>query len=176
MPAQINALEKELLRDKEKMKMLPLLSQVSVAEYKGFTQHTLLKDADQMSMANALELREPFFDHELVQYVLAIPDTIKKPTYPKQLLVESMEGMLPNEVVHRKKKGFSFPWEAWLKTELRPFAEERVKAICDRGIVKEDRLLSAWKQFLLGDKRIRWAELWLFIVLEEWLRNNEVNG
>lgn len=173
---RITALEKDLFNDRLAMAKLPLLSQVSVAEYKGYTQQTLLKDADQMSMATALEVREPFFDHELVQYILGVPDQIKRPGYPKQLLVESLEGMLPGEIVHRKKKGFSFPWKIWLRAELRAFAEERINALCDRGLVKADKLVPAWKQFASGDDRIRWAELWLFIVLEEWLRNNEISA
>ena len=173
---RVTALEQDLLRDRLAMARLPLLSQVSVAEYKGYTQQTLLKDADQMSMATALEVREPFFDHELIQFVLGVPDQIKTPKYPKQLLVESLEGMLPNEVVHRKKKGFSFPWKIWLRAELRSFAEERIIALCERGLVREDKLITAWKQFVAGDDRIRWAELWLFIVLEEWLRNNEISA
>jgi asparagine synthetase B (glutamine-hydrolysing) len=44
-----------------------IFSQFSMAEYMGYTQHTLLKDADQMSMAVGLEIREPFFDHDLIQ-------------------------------------------------------------------------------------------------------------
>jgi asparagine synthase (glutamine-hydrolysing) len=174
--SRITSLEKELEREAQGMAKLPLLSQVSVAEYKGYTQHTLLKDADQMSMATALEVREPFFDHELIQYVLAIPDSVKFPSYPKQLLVESLQGMLPDEIVHRKKKGFNFPWKIWLRSELRSFAQERITAVCDRGIVHEDHLMTTWKKFVSGDEQVRWAEMWLFIVLEEWLRNNDVKA
>jgi asparagine synthase (glutamine-hydrolysing) len=149
---------------------------VSIAEYLGYTQHTLLKDTDQMSMASSLEVREPFFDHELVEYVLNIPDTIKYPVYPKSLLVESMGDLMPPEIVHRKKQGFLFPWELWMKNELRSFCEERINNLCQRNFIQPDRMVSNWKKFLNGDRSIRWMELWLFVILEHWLETNHVDS
>ena len=153
---------------------LPLLSQVSVAEYLGYTQHTLLKDTDQMSMAVSLEVREPFFDQDLVEFVLAVPDVLKKPVYPKSLLVESMKPLLPDEIVHRKKQGFLFPWNVWLKNELRTFCEERISNMARRPFINGTELVDYWKKFLAGDKNTRWAEVWLFVVLEYWLEKNGI--
>ena len=85
------------------------LSQVSVAEYLGYTQQTLLKDTDQMSMAVALEVREPYFDHELIEFVLAVPDSIKYPTYPKACWWSLSRRFFRDEIVHRRKQGFLFP-------------------------------------------------------------------
>lgn len=93
----------------------PILAQYSIAELNGYTQNVLLKDTDQMSMANSLEVRVPFFDHDLVEYVLGVPDQYKYPKYPKSLLVESLGDLLPNEIVHRKKMGFTFPWAQWMR-------------------------------------------------------------
>ena len=58
-----------------------------------------------MGMAASLEIREPFFDHELVTYLLNVPDTIKSPVYPKSVLVESLKPLLPDAIVYRPKKG-----------------------------------------------------------------------
>jgi asparagine synthetase B (glutamine-hydrolysing) len=63
----------------------------------------LLRDSDQMSMAHALEVREPFLDHDLIEWVLAVSDVEKYPHFPKQLLVEAMGDLLPPEIVHRPK-------------------------------------------------------------------------
>jgi asparagine synthase (glutamine-hydrolysing) len=169
------ALKKLMFENSEAMEQLPLLSQVTVAEYIGYTQHTLLKDTDQMSMAVALEVREPYFDSDLVEYVLQVPDSIKKPTTPKSLLVESLNGLLPDEVVHRKKQGFLMPWEVWMKQELRSFCDEKIKAIAQRSFINGPELLNYWNRFLKGDTAVRWAELWLFIVLENWLVQNGVS-
>ncbi|HLZ86212.1 MAG TPA: asparagine synthase-related protein, partial [Puia sp.] len=140
-----------------------------------YTQHTLLKDTDQMSMAVSLEVREPFFDQDLVEYILAVPDRIKNPVYPKSLLVESVKPLLPDEVVFRKKQGFLFPWEIWLRNELRSFCETRLRNMAQRPFVRGKCLLDYWQRFLAGDKSIRWAELWLFVVLEYWMEVNDVS-
>jgi asparagine synthase (glutamine-hydrolysing) len=165
----------DLLSTKENIiRKLPSLSQVSIAEYFGYTQQTLLKDTDQMGMAVSLEIREPFFDHELIEFVLGIPDNIKYPNYPKQLLVESLGDLLPPEIVYRRKQGFTFPWKIWMKNELKSFCESHIKRICERDFINADQLLKKWRQFLKDDKKIIWMELWLFVVLEYWLEKNGV--
>jgi asparagine synthase (glutamine-hydrolysing) len=169
-------LEAELVRHAEVFNRLPLLSQVSAAEYTGYTQHTLLKDTDQMSMAVSLEVREPFFDHDLVEYLLQVPDAIKRPTYPKSLLVESVRPLLPDEVVHRRKQGFLFPWALWMKRELKSFCEERIARLSERDFIRGKALQAYWKRFLQGDPAVRWTELWLFVVLEYWMEKNHVEG
>ena len=168
----ISAVERELSKKQSNLTQLPLLSQVSVAEYLGYTQHTLLKDTDQMSMAVSLEVREPFFDHELVEFVLGVPDLYKKPTYPKSLLVESLRGLLPPDIVHRPKQGFEFPWKHWMKKELYTFCNDRIGRIAERSFIKSNHLLNYWKRFLKGDPEVRWMELWLFVILEHWLEKN----
>ena len=171
----VTAVGAELRKRQQQIKSLPFLSQVSAAEYLGYTQHTLLKDTDQMSMAVALEVREPFFDQDLVEFVLAVPDALKQPSYPKSLLVESLKPLLPDEIVFRKKQGFLFPWNIWLKTELREFCDLRIKNMAERPFVHGGRLVSYWYRFLAGDKRVRWSEIWLFVVLEHWLEKNGVS-
>ena len=166
----------QLLKEKRQgLAAMPLLSQVSIADYLGYTQHTLLKDTDQMSMAVSLEVREPFFDHDLVEYVLSIPDAVKKPVYPKSLLVESLRPLLPDEIVHRKKRGFLFPWNQWLKNELREFCDRHIANIAQRPFIKAQPLLDYWRRFLSGEKNTRWAEIWLFVVLEYWLETNDIS-
>ncbi len=171
----VTAVEKELSSRKQRLSGLPLLSQVSAAEYLGYTQHTLLKDTDQMSMAVSLEAREPFFDQDLVEFVLSVPDKLKKPVYPKSLLVESLKPLLPDDVVFRKKQGFLFPWENWLRRELHSFCDLRIKNISQRPFIRGQQLISRWQKFLAGDPSVRWQEIWLFAVLEYWLEKNEVS-
>src|SRR5690606_11559669 len=95
------------------------ISQISRAEFYHYLQSVLLRDADQMSMASALEVRVPFLDHHLVEFVLSLPDEYKqKQNIPKSLLVESLNGLLPEEIIYRKKMGFVLPWKQWIKQEL----------------------------------------------------------
>ncbi|HEY4334348.1 MAG TPA: asparagine synthase (glutamine-hydrolyzing) [Puia sp.] len=164
----------QLTARKDDLRKLPLLSQVSAAEYLGYTQHTLLKDTDQMSMAVALEVREPFFDHDLVEFVLCVPDAVKRPVYPKSLLVESLKPLLPDDIVHRPKQGFLFPWNTWMKNELRGFCEQHLNNMAGRSFINGPHLLQFWKDFLAGKSDIRWGEIWLFVVLDHWMEKNGV--
>ncbi|NDC76353.1 MAG: asparagine synthase (glutamine-hydrolyzing) [Chitinophagia bacterium] len=153
---------------------LPPLGQLSVAEYAGYTQQTLLKDTDQMSMAVSLEIREPFFDHELVDFVLHVPDHMKIGRQPKPLLVEAMGELLPREVVHRRKQGFLFPWRIWMRGELRGMCERHVGRLAERPFMRGDALLGRWRRFLSGDESVHWQEMWQFVVLEHWMERNHV--
>ncbi|WNJ19272.1 asparagine synthase (glutamine-hydrolyzing) [Pontibacter sp. G13] len=151
-------------------------SQVSVGEMNTYTRSVLLRNTDQMSMASALEVRVPFFDHELVELALQIPDQHKVPTIPKKLLVDAMGDLLPHEVVHRKKMGFVFPWPLWMKDSLKTFCETRIQSIADRGIFEADPLLAQWKGFLAGDKRIPYVKLWTLVVLADWMEKHDIDG
>ncbi len=153
-----------------------MLSKVSWGEIRSYTQSVLLRDMDQMSMAHALEARVPFFDHELVEYVLGIPDQVKWPGYPKQLLVEAMGDLLPGEVVHRKKMGFVFPWEQWLRGELKAWAQERWKRLAERGIVDPNFLMKVWNEFQRGQGPWLWIHIWVWVVLEDWMERNSVES
>jgi asparagine synthase (glutamine-hydrolysing) len=168
-------IENKLRADPEALHNFPILSQVSIAEFSGYTQQTLLKDTDQMGMAVSLEIREPFFDHDLVAYVLNIPDRLKYPSYPKQLLVESLGDLLPPEVVHRKKQGFTFPWALWMKNDLRSFCDTRINAICERDFMNPIAVKNLWNSFLKDNLNVRWMEIWLLVVLEYWLSKNNID-
>jgi asparagine synthase (glutamine-hydrolysing) len=167
-------LQSILKHDMKYANRLGLFSQYSIAEYLGYTQNTLLKDADQMSMAVGLEIREPFFDHELIEFVLSLRDGIKFPMYPKQLMVESLEPLLPKEIVHRPKQGFLLPWEKWMRKELSSFCEKQLIALSERNIINKKELMSYWQRFLKHDPSVRWSELWLFVVLGYWMERNGV--
>lgn len=153
---------------------LPLLSQVTASELMGYTQQTLLKDTDQMSMAHALEVREPFFDHELVSFLLRVPDAVKRPIYPKSLLVESVAPLLPEEIVHRKKQGFLLPFPIWMRGTLRNFCDQRIRSLAQRDFIMPKPLLAYWQLFLDGDNSISWSEIWQFVVLEYWMEKNGI--
>jgi asparagine synthase (glutamine-hydrolysing) len=109
-----------------------------------------------------------------VEFVLSIPDEWKKPIYPKSLLVESLKPLLPDEIVHRKKQGFVFPWSSWLRSELRSFGDKYIRNMAQRPMIHGNLLLDYWQRFLEGDKHIRWTEIWMFIVLEYWMEKNDI--
>ena len=154
---------------------LELLSQVSVSEMQSYMQNVLLRDTDQMSMAHALEVRVPFLDHRLVEFVLGIGDDIKYPHSPKQLLVESMGDLIPREIVDRPKMGFTFPWAVWMKSELRPFCEENLALLDAHPFFESGQVMHRWNRFLQGDPQISWSRLWPLVVLGHWMKTNDVH-
>jgi asparagine synthase (glutamine-hydrolysing) len=154
---------------------LSTLSKVSYAEMTTYMQNVLLRDTDQMSMAHTLEVRVPFLDHELVEYVFPISEELKYPNFPKQLLVESLGDLLPKEIVHRPKMGFTLPWDQWMRTELRSFCEERIVSFADRKEINGARIKSYWDSFLKRDGTIQWSKIWFIVVLENWLNENGVS-
>ncbi|MCD6065604.1 MAG: asparagine synthase, glutamine-hydrolyzing [Bacteroidetes bacterium] len=147
-----------------------LLSKCSQAEISTYMQNVLLRDADQMSMAVALEVRVPFLDYTLVEYVLGLPDKHKIPVTPKKLLTDSLAGLLPTEIVDRKKMGFVFPWKHWLKNELKTFCEEQLHELQKRSDLNEKYVDALWSRFLNDDPQITWSRIWHLVVLGHWLK------
>jgi asparagine synthase (glutamine-hydrolysing) len=151
-----------------------VLSEVSIYEMATYMQNVLLRDTDQMSMASSLEVRVPFLDHELVEYVLAVSDNLKYPHTPKKLLTDAMKGLVPEEVINRPKMGFVFPWKEWLKGELKQFCDNNIKAIEKRGIYKKGAITQLWSAFLNDDPKVTWSRVWHIIVLEDWMQQNSI--
>jgi asparagine synthase (glutamine-hydrolysing) len=155
---------------------LGALSQVGIAEIVTYMQNILLRDTDQMSMASALEVRVPFLDYKLVEYVLGVGDAFKNPVYPKKLLADSLSDLVPSEIVHRKKMGFSFPWKHWMKGELKQFCDERIRSLAARSFINGKVLTETWRKFLSDDPRVRWHDLWIAVVLENWMQENNIEN
>ncbi len=150
------------------------ISKVSCAEITTYMQNVLLRDTDQMSMAHALEVRVPFLDHTLVEYVLGVPDKYKYPSSPKKLLVDAVGALLPPEIVNRPKMGFTFPWKLWMQKELKVFCEEKMVSLSKRSLFVEQEVVKLWTGFLLNDPRITWSRIWHLVVLENWLQQNKI--
>ena len=153
----------------------PFLSKISGLEIETYLQNVLLRDADQMGMANSLEIRVPFLDHELVEFVLSVNDEFKFPHYPKKLLVDATQGWLPNEIQNRKKMGFVFPWEKWMKNELKDFCFESLQNLEDSRIFNMNLVLKLWSDFLKGHSNSHWIKIWTLVVLGKWTSLNKIS-
>ena len=85
----------------------------------------LLVKTDRSSMAHSLEARVPFLDTAVTGLALALPRKLKVSGFDKKILLRrAAEPLLPREVVHGRKRGFSIPAAAWLRGELQPLARE----------------------------------------------------
>jgi asparagine synthase (glutamine-hydrolysing) len=148
-------------------------TRVSWLELRSYLVNTLLRDTDAMSMHHSLEVRVPFLDGPLVEYVLELPESLKRnPARPKALLVAALKDLLPEEIVKQPKRTFTFPWEFWLRGKL---GERVAVQLGDWSPALESRLdgrfaQAVWKDFLRG--RTTWSRPWSLYVLNEWAKRN----
>jgi len=151
-----------------------LISRISAAEIQTYMQNTLLRDTDQMSMASGLEVRVPFLDHLLVEELLSMGDAMKRPVTPKKLLTDSLGSLLPPEIVNRKKMGFDFPWEHWLKNELKSRVEKNMEALGQQECISAGEVDTIRQRFFAGKPGATWPKIWLLFVLQEWIQTNGI--
>jgi len=151
--------------------LLDAINRVSYLESRCYMLNTLLRDADFMSMSQGLEVRVPLIDHQLARTVLAFPGAWKLNRTPKKLLVGALAGSLPDEIVHRPKRGFTLPFERWMRQELRSEIEpvlgaQRINSGPLGGLLDGSQVQRVWQQFL--DGRVSWTRPWSLYVLERW--------
>jgi len=153
---------------------LDAINRVSYLEARCYMLNTLLRDADFMSMAHGLEVRVPLIDHRLAQRMLALPGSWKLDAgTSKPLLVRALAGQLPDKVVHRRKRGFTLPFEHWLREDLRPLVEETLSRIGDGALgtmISQSAARQVWGDFLQG--RTSWSRPWSLYVLQCWCRQH----
>jgi asparagine synthase (glutamine-hydrolysing) len=102
-----------------------LLTRLQDVDFGLYLVDDLLTKTDRASMAWSLEARVPFMDTVVANFAFTLPVKHKVRGFSKKrLLRKSVEQLLPHEVVHGKKRGFSIPAAAWLRGELEPFARE----------------------------------------------------
>jgi asparagine synthase (glutamine-hydrolysing) len=97
----------------------PALVQAGYADLRFRLVEDMLVKVDRMSMAHSLEVRSPFLDHRLVEFVFQLSPTLKlKNGQSKAILREAMQPYLPASTLKKPKRGFSVPMRAWLRGEL----------------------------------------------------------
>lgn len=113
------------------------LDQMLLLEQRFFLSDHNLNYTDKMSMAEGIEVRVPFLDLELIEFVSRIPNKYKqKGSQGKWVLKKAMEPFLPKSIIYRPKTGFGVPLRRWLKNDLRELLGDllSVDSINKRGI------------------------------------------
>ena len=156
-----------------------VVNAVSRLEMQGYMANTLLRDTDVMSMAHSLEVRVPFVDVRVVDYVLGLPGEwkVSQDGVPKSLLADAVADLLPRDFLARRKMGFTLPFEKWMQGQMR--AEIASVFDDDRGL-EEAGLLpggvrAVWRRFLNAPRAVGWSRPWSLFVLANWCRINRVS-
>ena len=146
---------------------------ISWLEMRTYMASTLLHDTDSVSMARSLEVRVPFLDTPLVEFVGALPDAARiEPGVSKGLLRAALAGLMPPEILDQKKRTFTLPWEGWLRTSLKARVQSSLKELAPalQGQLHVAGVEMVWNNFLNG--HTSWSRPWSLYVLNEWCRRH----
>ncbi len=147
---------------------------ISFLELKTTLPDDFLNYTDRMSMAWSLEARTPFLDHELVEFAASLPAAMKlKNGEAKYPLKQAMRGLLPDEIIYRKKQPFFLPLGIWFRGELRPFVEECLAGgeMKSGEFIRADGAAKMARAHLSGRADYTW-QIWSLILFEHWCRKN----
>ena len=158
-----------------------IVNLISRFEMTGYMANTLLRDTDSVSMAHSLEVRVPFVDRAVADFVLSMPGSWKVDQrnghQPKPLLAETLADLLPPEVLHRRKMGFTLPFEKWMTSQLKDriseiFADSALLTNCG---LRQDSVNHLWQRFLRRPRSVGWSRPWTLYVLAKWCELNNVS-
>lgn len=149
---------------------LDFLDQMLYVDQQTFLADLNLDYSDKLSMAASIEARVPLLDNAVVDFMRAVPASLKMRAYnQKYILKKAMEDILPGEVIARRKAGFGLPVRSWLRNELQEMiadllSERRVR---ERGLFRADAVAR-----LIADNRSgvrdNTLQIWALLTLELW--------
>jgi asparagine synthase (glutamine-hydrolysing) len=153
---------------------------------RGYTTSQLLRDIDAVSMAHSLEVRVPFLDPVVADAALSLPDEAKlgdvsrlasqganssyRESGAKRILIDIGRRLLPHDFYSQPKRGFSLPFDSWLKKSLPDVLQDALspQAVRRRGLFDEAQVATTLKDFQAG--RTSWSQPWLLMIIELWCR------
>jgi asparagine synthase (glutamine-hydrolysing) len=147
-----------------------LLTRLQDVDFGLYLVDDLLTKTDRASMAWSLEARVPFMDTVVSNFAFSLPVKHKVRGFSKKrLLRKAMEPLLPNEIVHGKKRGFSIPAAAWLRGELEPFARETLspETIRRQGYLRPEAVTRVIDEHVSGREDLS-RQLWGLLAFTLW--------
>jgi asparagine synthase (glutamine-hydrolysing) len=148
------------------------LTGLQLNDFQRYLPEDILKKVDTASMLYSLEVRTPFLDYRLVPLVLSLPDKYKIRYFrTKRLLKEIAGGLLPADIVHRKKRGFTVPVSAWLKKSdlLKQFIMD--KNFYGHGLLDYEYAGRLYAEHI-AKRSDNARKLWLVFVFNYWYHRN----
>ena len=150
-------------------------NQVLEYDWNGVLANQVLPFIDFLSMANSLEVRSPFLDYRLVEYVASLPGSYKiHEGITKYLLKEVAREFLPVEVIDRPKEGFVLPVYDWLKTDFREYTFD---TLCEASLKRYGILNVVYVRELLNtyyqdpDKNVHMSSfIWNLLMFQNWCK------
>ncbi len=133
---------------------------------------TFFEKVDKSTMANSIEVRVPFVDKELTEFMLSVPANLKvKGGVKKYLLKKALEGIVPDEILYGKKTGFSVPYAYWLQTSLADYFLEQISTIKVGNLINQTEVRNMFNIHKAGKGNYGFL-LWKTLILAVWLNKN----
>ena len=157
----------------EHLAAVPTVDSVGAAlhlDLKLYLQDSILVKVDRASMATSLEVRSPFLDRDVVDFVVPLPLSLKLRRGRGKVLLKALaERYLPPAIVHRRKQGFTVPVGEWLRGPLRPLLHDALAPdrLARQGLFDPAAVASLIAEHEAG-RRNRWKELWALLVFQFW--------
>lgn len=149
-----------------------LINDVLYADMQLVLQNDMLVKVDMMSMANSLEVRVPFLDHEVVNFAFSLPDDYKiAEGFKKRILKDAFRDILPTELYNRPKHGFEVPLLKWFRGDLRGLIEDDLlsdRLIKNQGLFDLHSIQLLKKRLFSKDPGDVHAQIWGLIVFQHW--------
>ncbi len=146
------------------------LSRAQYVDTKTYLADDILVKVDRMSMACSLEVRAPLLDHKLVEFVATVPADLKlRKQISKYIFKETIKELLPDELLSRKKKGFSIPIGSWIRKELKENFNETLfnSTVRQRGYFNTEYIQYMWNQHQKMKMDFT-NQLWSLFIFEQW--------
>ncbi len=147
-----------------------VLTKMIHAEFRLRLPELLLMRVDKITMSTSIEARVPFLDHQLVELTMDIPRDLKIDGYKtKHLLKHALRGVIPDEIIDRKKMGFAAPAAEWLREDFGAEAESMVlnSALTRNGPLNAAAIRRAFDDHRSG-RQNNALHLWVLLNLTAW--------
>ena len=141
---------------------------ISAWELRTYMADVLLRDSDVFSMAHSLELRVPFVDRVLLEWLWPQPAWFKyDPRQQKKALADATADLVPAAIRNRRKQGFTLPFARWMLAELQPFLEETFSPVSLSGCpwLQPAEAARVWQEYKVGRDPRAWSRVWTLAVL-----------
>lgn len=138
----------------------------------------MLTKVDLMSMANSLEVRVPFLDYEVVNFIFSLPADFKiNSAIRKRILQDAFRDVLPTQLYNRPKKGFEVPLLKWFRTEMRSLIENDLLSkqfVENQGIFNYSEVEKLKRQLFSNNPGDVHARIWGLLVFQWWWKKNKI--
>lgn len=148
------------------------INEILLTDLKLVLPNDMLMKVDLMSMANSLEVRVPFLDFEVVNFVSSLPPAFKVAGKErKRILRDAYRDFLPQELYHRPKKGFEVPLLKWFRKEMRTLIVDDLlsdRYIEEQGIFDPSAIAALRNRLFSSNPGDVHARIWGLIVFQSW--------